>query len=73
MNHWETAGRMAAEHRADLDREAVRTGMAALVKAARPASRKPLHPLVVAWLHGLRSRRGSTGRAGSVDGPIAAR
>ena len=73
MNHWETAGRMAAEHRADLDREAVRAGMAALVKAARPASRRPLHSVVAGWLHGLRTRRGSTGRVGSVDGPIAAR
>lgn len=73
MNHWETTGRMAAEHRADLDREAVRAGMAALVKAAPPASRRPLHSLVAGWFDGLRTTRGSTGRAGGVDGPVAAR
>ncbi len=64
MNHWETAGRMAAEHRADLDREAFRASRAALVKAARPAARRTWHAVVGGWFQGLLVRPGSPGRAG---------
>jgi hypothetical protein len=64
MNHWETAGRMAAEHHADLDREAVRARMAALVKAGHPSSRPPLQSVVAGWFQRLRTSQGSTGYAG---------
>jgi hypothetical protein len=62
MNHWETVGRMAAEHRADLDREADRASLAALVRAAHPSVRRTWRPVVTGWLHGLQTRPGSLGR-----------
>jgi hypothetical protein len=60
MNHWETVGRMAAEHRADLDREAARASLAALFRAAHPSARRAWRSVVTGWLQGLRTRRGST-------------
>jgi hypothetical protein len=62
MNHWETAGRMAAEHRADLDREAARASLAAFVRAAHPSARRTWRSVAAGWLHGLRTRMGSTGQ-----------
>jgi hypothetical protein len=73
MSHWETTGRMAAEHRADLDREAARAGMAALVKAANPSSRRAARSVIAGWFAGLRTPRPASVRAGTVDDPIAAR
>ena len=59
MNHWEIAGRMASEHRADLDREAVRVGLAALVQDGHPSARWRWRSVVAGWLQGLRTRPGS--------------
>lgn len=64
MNHWETAGRMAAEHRADLDREAVRAGLAVQIRAANPAARRTWHAVISGRLPGLRALRRAPGRAG---------
>jgi hypothetical protein len=64
MNHWETVGRMAAEHRADLDREAVRAGQVASVRAANPTSRPTWHSAISRWLQGPRALLRSSGRAG---------
>jgi hypothetical protein len=41
MSHWETAGRLGAEHRADLDREAEHASLVASVRTRRsPMSRR---------------------------------
>jgi hypothetical protein len=37
MNHWELAGSMAAEHRADLDREAASAELVARIRSHRAA------------------------------------
>jgi hypothetical protein len=69
MNHWETAGRMAAEHRADLDREAVGVGLAAaLAKGGRPTSRRTWHSVVAGRFQSLRTRFAFSGPA---DNPTA--
>jgi hypothetical protein len=39
MSHWETAGRLGAEHRADLDREAARASLVASVRTSRSPMR----------------------------------
>jgi hypothetical protein len=59
MNHWEIAGRMAAEHDADLDREAARASLAALVRAANASDRRTWRADAAGWLLRLR-RMGST-------------
>jgi hypothetical protein len=73
MSHWETAGRMAAEHRADLDREAARAGMAALVKAANPSSRTAVRSVIAGWFAGRRTSQQANVHVGVVDDPVAAR
>lgn len=69
MNHWETAGRIAAEHRADLDREAVREGLAAaLVKGADRPVRRPLHARVISRIRGRTQGIGALVRAARLAG-----
>jgi hypothetical protein len=72
MSHWETAGRMAAEHRADLDREAARAGLAAYVKAANPSSRRAVRSVIAGWFAGRRTSQQASVHVG-VDDPVAAR
>lgn len=67
MNHWEAVGRMAAEHRADLDREAARASLAAQVRAPHASDRRTWRADAAGWLHGLRTRWGSTAERSATE------